>query len=50
MECKARAEATYKAMKEDCYDTEPTCEEKAKIKFTKTLEKCDTIGDPEKKK
>jgi hypothetical protein len=43
-------EAKYKAWIKDCDDTEPTCEEKAEIKFNKTLKECDTIDDPEKKK
>jgi hypothetical protein len=43
-------EARYKAWIEDCDDTEPTCEEKAEIKFNKTLKECDAIDDPEKKK
>jgi hypothetical protein len=49
MECKAKAEATHKAMKENCYDTEPTCEEKAKLTYSETVKECDAIDDPEEK-
>jgi hypothetical protein len=48
--CKAEVKAKYEELKEDCYETEPDCEEKAEIKFKTTLKECDAIDDPEKKK
>jgi hypothetical protein len=34
-------------LKKDCYETEPTCEEKAEIKFKETQKKCENIKDPD---
>jgi hypothetical protein len=36
-------------MLEECDDTEPTCQEKAKLTYTKTMKKCDAIDDLKQK-
>jgi hypothetical protein len=49
LECKKKVEAKYKAMLEECDDTEPTCEEKAKLTYSETMKRCDAIDDPDAK-
>jgi hypothetical protein len=47
--CKAEVKAKYAELKEDCYETEPDCEEKAEIKFKEAQKKCENIKDPEER-